>query len=55
MARQLCENQLASVHRIDPRKGSSQGRTGACRSRNRDQKKSRFILGESICYGRLAQ
>ena len=55
MARQLGENQLARVHGVNPRRGSSQGRTGACRSRNRDQKKSRLILGESTFYKQIAR
>src|ERR1019366_7025965 len=44
VARQLCENRLARMHGKRPRTQSSQGRTGARRSRNRDQKKSRVIL-----------
>jgi len=49
------ENQLANVRRVDPRRRPLHGRTGADRSRNRDQRKPRFILDESICYERLAR
>jgi hypothetical protein len=54
MARQLRKDQLAGVHGYRPRKRSSQGRTSVDRSRNRDQKKSRFILDESTFYGQYA-
>ena len=54
VTRQLRKNQLAGVHGYRPQIGSSQGRTSAYRSRNRDQKKSRFILDESIFYGQQA-
>ena len=47
MARQLCKNQLARVHRRDPQKGSSRSRTGACRSR--DRKTTRVSPRESSC------
>jgi len=54
MTRQLRKNQLAGMHRYLQRIGYSQGRTSAYRSRNRDQKKSRFILNESTIYGQHA-